>query len=231
MKQNSCVYVFSPDTLFSGSNIFLPAFSKNDSNLFYSTLFLNHYEVLLKVQSDFDIYFILNEKDRSNLPQEMNQIKEKSLFFNITDINFFFKELNEKYFINYLNNLILYTNTIGITPPDIKKAIDFLAIDDETIVLGKSATDKIIFFGFNTFNPAITEGLDSSAKDFSRLLLKVCKEDNYLQVFGDFLSIDSPDDFKKLYSELSKKESINYCSTTMHERFTHLFVEYKDLLK
>lgn len=231
MKQNSCICVLSPDPLFSGSIGFLPEFSKNDSNLFYSTLFLNHYEVLLKAQSDFDIYFILNENDQNNLPYEMNLIKEKCLFFNITEINFFFKELNEKYFMNYLNNLIIYTNSIGITPSDIKKAIDFLAIDDETIVLGKSATDKIIFFGFNTFNPAITEGLDSSAKDFSRLLLKVCKEDNYLQVFGDFLSIDNLDDFKKLYSELSKKESINYCSTAMHERFTHLFVEYKDLLK
>ena len=38
-------------------------------------------------------------------------------------------------------------------------------------------------------------------------------------------------DFKTLYKELSKKESLIYCSQNMHEKFTHLFIEYKELLK
>ncbi len=37
-------------------------------------------------------------------------------------------------------------------------------------------------------------------------------------------------DFKLLFKELAKKESSNYCGEVMHERFTDLFVAYKELL-
>ena len=55
--------------------------------------------------------------------------------------------------------------------------------------------------------------------------------DYFVNTLSDVISVIDVNDFKKLYTELSLKKSNEYCSQQMHERFTHLFVEYKDLLK
>ena len=66
---------------------------------------------------------------------------------------------------------------------------------------------------------------------YDNLLHKVNRYDNFLYVLNHSLTVKTVEDFKTLYSELSKKESLAYCSQQMHERFTHLFIEYKDLLR
>jgi hypothetical protein len=58
----------------------------------------------------------------------------------------------------------------------------------------------------------------------------VCRFDYFVNVLNGSLFIEDINDFKILYRELSKKESLNYCSQNIHEKFTHLFIEYKELL-
>ena len=53
----------------------------------------------------------------------------------------------------------------------------------------------------------------------------------FVNTLTDVIAVSNINDFKKLYIDLSQKKSNEYCSQQMHERFTHLFVEYKDLLK
>jgi len=50
-------------------------------------------------------------------------------------------------------------------------------------------------------------------------------------VLNNFLKIESLKDFKELYSVLSDKKSENFCTGGIHESFTNLFIEYKDLLQ
>jgi hypothetical protein len=63
------------------------------------------------------------------------------------------------------------------------------------------------------------------------MLIKAGKEENFVHTLNNFMLIETKDDFIKLYNELSKKESMQYCSQNIHEKFTHLFIEYKELLK
>ncbi len=70
----------------------------------------------------------------------------------------------------------------------------------------------------------------AAALDYDTFLLEAGKSDLFLNTLNGFQLIENFSDFKNLYIELSKKESLSYCSQQMHERFTNLFIEYKDLL-
>jgi len=70
----------------------------------------------------------------------------------------------------------------------------------------------------------------SAALEYDKFLLEAGKSDLFLNTLNGFQLIENFSEFKYLYIELSKKESLSYCSQQMHERFTNLFIEYKDLL-
>jgi hypothetical protein len=73
--------------------------------------------------------------------------------------------------------------------------------------------------------------IDWNNFNYDNFLLFTSKHEHFLHVIDNFLVIRNMEDFRNLYNELSKKESLEYCSQKMHEKFTHLFIEYKDLLK
>ena len=85
--------------------------------------------------------------------------------------------------------------------------------------------------GFNTFNHELFDEIDWNNFNYDNFLLYTSKHEHFLHVIDNFLVIRNIEDFKDLYKELSKKESLAYCSQIMHEKFTQLFIEYKDLLK
>ena len=62
------------------------------------------------------------------------------------------------------------------------------------------------------------------------ILSLISSKDIFIHTLDNFLSINDFEDIKKLYIELSKKESLSYCSQNMHESFNDLFIEYKELL-
>ena len=66
---------------------------------------------------------------------------------------------------------------------------------------------------------------------YDDFLIEAGKNEYYINIFQGFQLIEDSADFKNLYIELSKKGSLSYCSEIMHERFTSLFIEYKNLLK
>lgn len=109
--------------------------------------------------------------------------------------------------------------------------MDLISIEDEAVVIGKTSNDKIAFIGFNTFNEDLFTGIDSDSFDFNNFLYNASKRENFIQVMKNYMLIQDVNDFKELYKELSKKESLEYCSQHIHERFTNLFIEFKDLLK
>ena len=55
-------------------------------------------------------------------------------------------------------------------------------------------------------------------------------KDYLLHVLSEFFIVNNFEDFKALYNILSKKESLEFCSQEMHEKFTHLFIEWCLLL-
>ncbi len=121
---------------------------------------------------------------------------------------------------------------MGITKELIEKALDQLAIEDEAIVIGRTIENYISFIGFNNYNSELFNEIDWQLVDYDSFLTKACKYENFIHVLsGNFMMIKNLNDFKKLYTELSKKESLAYCSPEMHEQFTNLFIEYKEFVE
>ena len=102
--------------------------------------------------------------------------------------------------------------------------------DDQSIVIGKSVNELIAFLGMNIAYEKILKNFFLENITYNKFLNKLSKEDIFIQTIDNFLSIVNFSDVKKLYIELSKKDSLSFCSESMHERFNDLFVEYKDLL-
>ena len=67
--------------------------------------------------------------------------------------------------------------------------------------------------------------------DYEQFLLEAGKNELFINTLDGFQLIENFNDFNSLYLELSGKESASYCSQESHERFTNLFIEYRDLLK
>jgi hypothetical protein len=80
------------------------------------------------------------------------------------------------------------------------------------------------------FDNKLFESLLTFNQNYISVLNHLTNRDILIHTLDGYLSIDDFEDIKKLYIELSKKESLSYCSPTLHERFNDLFIEYKDLL-
>jgi hypothetical protein len=160
------------------------------------------------------------------IPDEVN------LFFtNTKNISKQFEDLGKIFFQHHSNNALIHLNTFGVSLSKFVKLFDLLSIEDESIVVGKTDKDKVGFIGSNNLNEKIYEEFFLSKLDYEKYLADISNKDNFVNVLSGFLAINDMEDFKSLYDELSKKESLEYCSQEMHERFTHLFIEYRELLK
>ncbi len=86
-------------------------------------------------------------------------------------------------------------------------------------------------FGFNSYSDDLIKYFSDSDFYMDKFLSYNKSCEYFVNTVNEVLAINNIEDFKILYTELSFKSSWDYCSQQMHERFTHLFVEYKDLLK
>lgn len=225
----SCVHIIPLRIQFNyEETINFPHFNKEDSILLNSTLNINHKEILSNRENYFNVKYFFDNKDKDFLPDEFSG--ESDIFFvNTYDKNTMIKTVAEKYFADCKNNIIIFSNSIGYTSDNIIRIINLLSVEDNAVIIGKSAGEKAAFFGINY--PDLIEDFDFSENSYNSFLKNACKYDNFIYSINNFLTIDNVDDFKILYNELSKKESLDYCSQKRHENFTNLFIEYKDLLK
>lgn len=225
IKQNYCSYLLPLNPVFNQEDIPLfESMDKEHSSVLWSALYLNSYEVLSSHSTPF--IMILDERDRSFVPEIIKDCD--NIFYGDTcNKEMLLRGLNDKYFGRTENNIIFLSKSIGYTLKDIVKVFNLLNSGDDSLVLGKSTSNKICFAGFNVYPGFFENGVT----DYDNVLTQSCRRDSYLYTIDNFISLDSAADFKKLYNELSKKESLSYCSQDIHEMFTHLFIEYKDLLK
>ncbi len=230
-KKKNCICVLSLHPVFNGEAA--PKFenlSLRDSILLYSHLLANFIEVFADIDLSFELVFCLNEKDENYIPRNFFP-DDSIIFFNASEnINSNLERLEHDYFSIFENNILIRADVIGVSEKTIQKIFNLLAIEDDVLVIGKSINKKVALLGFN--NPEINflDKMISAALDYDKFLLEAGKSELFLNTLNGFQLIENFSDFKNLYIELSKKESLSYCSQQMHERFTNLFIEYKDLL-
>jgi len=231
-KLNSSIYFFPLHPVFNPE--YIPPFESFDSEhsaLLYSALTQNYKEIFETFEGKINSVFVFDEKDRDFLPDKFNN-EGSNLFFGDTgNKTLMLKNLSDKYFNTYTNNLLIFSNSICMSAVDIQQALNLLSINDEAVVIGKTASGGVTLLGFNTFSKELSDEIDWDNFNYNNFLLYTSKHEHFLHVIDNFLVIKNIEDFKNLYKELSKKESLIYCSQKMHEMFTQLFIEYKDLLK
>jgi hypothetical protein len=231
-KLTSSIYLFPLNSIYNpGHTPLFESFDSEHSVLLYSALAENYKEIFETFEGKLNSVYVFDKNDKDLLPpQFMNE--EINLFFGDTrNKNLLLKNLSDKYFNNFTNNLLIFSNSICLAASDLQHALNLLSINDEAVVIGKTSSGGITFLGFNTFNTELFGEIDWNNLNYENFLLYTSKHEHFLHVIDNFLVIRNIEDFKNLYRELSKKESLTYCSQNMHEKFTQLFIEYKDLLK
>jgi hypothetical protein len=232
IRPNSGIYVTAMMPVFNEKIVTpLGKLDANHTSQLYSNLFLNHKENLDRILNHTSITYCFNNNDRNHLPEQFTKEHLINIFSDTDNSYQNIKNIADKFFSLSNINLIVFANSIGYSTSDLNKILDLLTIESDAVVIGKSINGGVSFIGFNYINQDLIKDIHWSNIQFDNLLHKVNRFDNFVYVWENSLIVNSGKDFKLLYSELSRKESLEYCSQQMHEKFTHIFIEYKDLLK
>lgn len=200
-------------------------------SIFLNTmLFTNWIEVLSEIQDNFKIITFLNESDEEYLPKYFLQPLIENVFYTPDQLSNFSNSISNYNTDVNSKSLILFSNSIGLNKSDILRVFNLVQSDEPAIIIGKSKQDKIGFSCTSSSNIKLFDSIFKSERIYSRYLQSISSEDLLIHTLDNFLQVNDFQDIKKLYIELSKKESLAYCSPKMHESFNDLFIEYKDLL-
>lgn len=229
MKTETAIYIFAPHPVFNPVMVrSFENFDKADSVILYSTLIENLIEIISSLKIHSDKFLILSTEDENLFKLNASEIfKVKYLTEN------FRSELQEylaKKSLNYQNNFLILSDSIGISIDTISNCLNLLNIEDDSLVIGKTYSGFISFLAFNNITRETIDYLFQSNFNYMKFLSQLDTCPAFINIMEKFQRIISHNDFKKLYIELSNKVSLTYCSQEMHERFTHLFIEHKELL-
>ncbi|MGE5458469.1 MAG: hypothetical protein ACM3RX_08955 [Methanococcaceae archaeon] len=218
--------VFNPEEAPPFENL-----TRQDASLLRSALYLNYADMLSPYSASYDITYFLDEKDVPFIPEMICHEEISKYFIESKKCWNFIAKLTAKKIHEATSILILFSDTIGITPATINQYFNMLNYDDHNILIGKTMENNVSLLGINYFDEAIFSDLNSCFMKYDDMLKAVNKSDGFIFTVEGFQSVESLSHFRELYKILSKKESIEFCSHEIHEKFTELFIEYKDLLK
>lgn len=231
-KSNSCICLLPLAPVFNTDSV--PVFESMtlpDSSMLRSILYENFIELFYQLQESSTIIFCLDENDKGSFQDDRVNTIPDITWIDTSAMDSELRYLSERYFKRFQNNLMIFAHSIGISVQDIKKIFSLLEMEDESFLIGRDNDERIALLGFNTYNDELMENIVNDRNHYNEILLKATKNENFVHTLSDYMIIETKTDFQKLYVELSKKESLIYCSQDIHEKFTHLFIEYKDLLK
>lgn len=202
-------------------------FSVDDTKLLFGTLFLNLLENFNTTDSSYEMLVYLDEEDKDYLLTEAEKFNNKIYFYqNNPNASFLFDKIKD-----HKHTIILFADIMGISNSLIKEVLSLLNSDESIIVIGISQESSLCLIGFNHQTENLQNAIQNSGRDYSKFLSLLKTEEHFIHTLNGFIRVNSKSSFRELYNDLSQKKSIEYCSQEMHEKFTHLFVEYKDLLQ
>ncbi len=184
-------------------------------------LIQNNYDVCL--ESSINNIFILCDKSLENIV--INSESHQLVFAEPEDLHKFIADKKHK----YAKMLIINANIIGLTKHRIEHIVNLLDMEDEVTLLGVDGYDKLGFTASCSYSHELLAcQLDSC--NFHNLFKKVPDLEYYFILMSGIYSVANLTDFKQLYSVLSQRENFNLCSKDIYDRFTELFIEYKELI-
>ena len=230
-ENKNTIILFSEKPILNPSEVKeYPKLSANYSIFLNTLLYSNWIEILSELKEKFEIIYFLSISDKDYLPRYFLSEDTNVIFYDPIKMVNFSDYLLKHALNNNSKTIILFSNSIGLSKKDFNRIFNLLQSDEPSVVIGKSDRDKIIFVCVTGVDKELIDPLLKFNREFSRYLNAISSKDIFINTLDNFLSINDFEDFKKLYIELSKKESLSYCSKKMHESFNDLFIEYKDLL-
>jgi len=210
-----------------------PHFDKSNSSFLRRNLLINQFEVVNTLDLPVKITALFHQFDIS-----AEGLDELQRFENLEIV--FYEEGNQIQIIREIledtdeaQNLIIAVNPLvmGLKPQDYVEMVKQVELEDETTFLIRSQNGYLSAVAFNYMESKQSDLLLNILKPYDKLLHQILML-NSRPITGGFAGtvVKSTKDFKLLYEYLSAKESIPACSFMMHDRFTELFVEYKELL-
>jgi hypothetical protein len=230
-KDNSAIFIFTPFAVFNkeAAPVF-NNFTPENSSFLYESLIRNSIQIFQEI-SGIKVIYCFDNLDKEFLPADFLKEEMNLVFGDSLNLSSYFSFLNKAYFSKHENNLLVFSNVIGYTGEDMNKYLNLLKIEDESLLIGRGSRNNIAMLGFNSVPQNLLEEVKHADFSYELFLSKLRGVDYFIHTVNNLIMINDKEDFKRLYSELSKKESIKYCSHEIHENFTHLFIEYKDDLK
>lgn len=184
-------------------------------------LIQNNYDIC--IESSINNIFILCDKSLENIV--INSESHQLVFTEPEDLHRFIADKKAK----YAKMIIINANTVGLTKHKIEQMLNLLDMEDEVTLLGIDYFDKIGFTASCSYSDELlTCQLDNS--NFHDLFKKTPHLEYYFILMSGIYSVTNLADFKNLYSILSQRENFNLCSKDIYDRFTELFIEYKELI-
>lgn len=232
MKNNICFYLINTNPIFNEHklNIF-PSFTKKYSARFYTALMLNLIETIFKFNQHSKLVLCLNKLDEDYIPTDVSfqNIYKEFHFFNTNNNEIEIHNLFEKNSEEYHNHIFLKSNFVGLLPENLSVFSNLFSIEDDVTIVGRSSNNKICFVGFNSLISSAANLFNFNSQ-YESYLKKTNKLNGQLYSFSNFRSLENQNDFKLLYKFLSAKDNFNLCSKYIYDKFTNIFIEYKELL-
>jgi hypothetical protein len=214
------IVAFHPDSYYNVSD--------SENNMSAEDL-LKLTEIL--IQNNYDIcrersirnIFILCDKALENIV--INSESHQLVFADSQELNKFIAEKKTK----YAKMLIINANTVGLSAPKIDHILNLLDMEDEVTLLGVDYSDKIGFTASCSYSDEILSSQLDNA-NFHDLFKNAPHVECYFVLMTGIYFVSNLADFKNLYNILSQRENFNLCSKEIYDRFTELFIEYKELI-
>ena len=187
-------------------------------------------EIVNSLGTDLNPFILFSEKDEEYIPKSFIPDNFNNIFYKSTRLENVQEDLIKIPVVNGSKVLIIFYNSIGLKQSDIDRIFNLVHSEETTLVIGKSKRNKVILTCSYEVDKDLISPLFSTKRNFLNYLNYISSKDIFIHSLEGYFSIDDFEDIKKLYIELSKKESLSYCSQKMHESFNDLFVEYKELL-
>ncbi|MCW8804354.1 MAG: hypothetical protein OQK57_08150, partial [Ignavibacteriaceae bacterium] len=186
-----------------------PNLSVNYSVYLNTLLYSNWLEIFSDIKEQVEIFTLLNEKDLEYIPKYFLPDEAHTITYNEPQLTNLSEHLFKQPLSINSKTLVLFYNSIGLRQSDILRIFSLIQAEEPTIVIGKSVPDKIILacsFGLDKelFDPIIITN-----RKYDNFLNFISSRDIFIHTLDGFLSIDNFEDIKKLYIELSKKESLS----------------------
>jgi len=215
-----CIIAFHPDSYYS--------VSESENNMSSEDL-LSLTEIM--IQNNYDIcaanglsnVYILCDTSLENIVinSEIHQLV-------FTESEGLFKFIEEKK-AKFNKLLVLSANIVGLTAQKLDFMLNMLDMEEEVSILGVDYSDRICFTASCSYDRHILAGqLDNM--DYHGLFKGKPDLDYYYILLNNVYSIANLEDFRRLYGILSQRENFNLCSKDIYDRFTELFIEYKELI-